>query len=302
LDGLCQLGVSAKSMRGDGYAPVIIQGPLKIGTTVVNGEDSQPVSALLIASAFAEGPVDIIVKNPGEQPWVNVTLNWFERLGISYQNHSFEKFRLFGGAQYEGFQYAVPGDFSSAAYPIAAALITQSELLLKNVDMSDSQGDKELISVFQKMGARIDIDETRKTIHVKKGGSLSGIVVDINHFIDSITILAVVACFAEGETHIQNAAVAKQKECNRIQCISTELQKMGANISETEDGLMIKKSTLTGTNLHSYHDHRMVMSLAVAAMGAEGMATISPIDCVAKTFPTFMQDFARLGASIQERS
>ena len=115
----------------------------------------------------------------------------------------------------------------SAAFPISAALITQAELTIKNVDMNDSQGDKELINVLMKMGANIDIDEKNKILHVKKGQILRGIKVDINNFVDAITILAVVACYAEGETIIHNAAVAKQKECNRIGCIAAELKNMG---------------------------------------------------------------------------
>jgi len=299
LDGLSQLGVSTTSMRGDGYAPVIIQGPITSGKALIYGEDSQPVSAMLIASAFAEGPIEIDVKNPGEKPWIALTLDWFDRLGISYENHEFKQYRLPGNSRYDGFEYDVPGDFSSAAFPIAAALITQSNITLKNIDMSDSQGDKELIRVFQRMGGIIEIDEHSKTIHVKKGSVLTGVQIDINDFVDGITILAVVACFAEGETRIHNAAIAKQKECNRIQCIATELRKMGAAIIETEDGLLIRKSSLKGTRVNSYHDHRMVMSLAVAAMGAEGETCISSVECVSKTFPTFMRDLNALGADIE---
>jgi 3-phosphoshikimate 1-carboxyvinyltransferase len=300
LDALHQLNVSAASMRGDHHAPVIIQGPLKSGKVVMDGEDSQPVSAMLIASAFAEGPIEIDVRNPGEKPWVALTLDWFNRLGIAYENRSFEQYRVEGNANYPGFEYVVPGDFSSAAFPIAAALITQSELTLKNVDMSDSQGDKELIAVLQKMGARIDYDERNKTLLIRKSSLLSGITVDINNFIDAITILAVVGCYAEGETVIHNAAIAKQKECNRIHSIVTELRKMGADISETEDGLCIRKSHLKGTAVHSYHDHRMVMSLAVAGLGAEGETVVSPVESVSKTFPTFVHDFNALGAMIKE--
>lgn len=300
LDALSQLGVSAVSMRGDGHAPVIIQGPITSGKATITGEDSQPVSALLIASVFAERPIEITVQNAGEKPWIALTLDWFDRLGIPYENHACEYYRLSGHAQYEGFEYTVPGDFSSAAFPIAAALVTQSELTIHNVDMHDSQGDKELITVFQRMGAHIEIDERNKILHVKKGQSLSGVIVDVNNFVDALTILAVVACFAEGETHIHNAAIAKQKECNRIHCIATELRKMGANITETEDGLCVKKSALKGSQLHSYHDHRMVMSLTTAALAAEGETHISSVECVAKTFPTFVHDFNALGANIKE--
>lgn len=302
LDSLSQLGVSTASMRGDDYAPVIIQGPLKSGKTVVNGEDSQPVSALLIASAFASGPMEIEVKNPGELPWIGLTLDWFDHLGIKYENHDYKRYCLFGNSRYDGFEYRVPGDFSSAAFPIVAALITDSELLLKNIDMDDPQGDKELINVLKKMGADIQIDEKGKTLHVKKGGVLKGMKIDINNFIDAITILAVAACHAEGETIIYNASVAKQKECNRIQCIATELKKMGADINETENGLHIRKSALKGAEVYSYNDHRMVMSLAVAAMNAEGETVISSTECVSKTFPSFLSDFQALGANIQALS
>ncbi len=300
LGGLAQLGVSTASMRGDGYAPVIIQGPIKPGRALLNGEDSQPVSALLIASAFAEGPVELEVQNPGEKPWISLTLDWFDKLSIPYENRAFERYRLLGNSRIEGFEYTVPGDFSSAAFPIAAALITQSELTVHNIDMNDSQGDKELLRVFQKMGGAIEIDEENKTVHVKKGGPLRGLEVDINAFIDAITILAVVSCYAEGETRIVNAAVAKQKECNRIRCIAEELRKMGADITETEEGLCIRKSSLKGAHVHSHHDHRMAMSLAVAALGAEGETIVDSVECVSKTFPTFKRDFNALGADIEE--
>lgn len=302
LEGLSQLGVSALSMRGDGFAPIIIHGPLKSGKAILSGEDSQPISALLIAAAFAKGPIELHVRNPGEKPWVALTLDWFDRLGISYENHAFEYFRLPGNSHYAGFNYHVPGDFSSAAFPIAAALITQSEVTIKNVDMHDSQGDKELITVLQKMGAVIEVDESNLLLQVKKGEKLKGIKIDINNFIDAITILAVIACYAEGETHIWNGSIAKQKECNRIQSIAMELRKMGADIVETEDGLRIRGAPLTGAHVFSYNDHRMAMSLAIAALGAKGETVISAVECVAKTFPSFVPDFNRLGAKIKEEA
>lgn len=298
LEGLSQLGVSTASMRSDDYAPVLIQGPILSGKALVNGEDSQPISALLIASAFAAGPIELTVQNPGEKPWIALTLDWFDRLGISYTNHDFTHYYLPGKSSYAGFEYRVPGDLSSAAFPIAAALVTQSELTLTNIDMSDAQGDKELIRVFQKMGGNIEIDEPCKRVHVRKG-TLMGIKVDINNFVDALTILAVVGCFAEGETHIYNAAVAKQKECNRIHCIATELRKMGADITETEDGLSIRQSILRGAEVESHQDHRMVMSLSVAAWGAEGETHISSVECVSKTFPNFVNAFTKLGTHIK---
>jgi len=301
LEGLSQLGVKAISTKQDGYAPVIIQGPIHFGKAVIHGEDSQPVSALLILAAFARQEIEIDVINAGEKPWVALTLDWFRRLNIDYDEENFEKYRLKGDAHYAGFEYTVPGDFSSAAFPIAAALVSNSEIIVHNIDMNDPQGDKALIRVFTDMGANIEIDHEKKRLHVKKCTGLLGISVDINDFVDAITILTVVACFAKGETLIKNAHIARHKECDRIHAIATELKKMGADINETEDGLKIIGKKLDGVSgLYSYNDHRMVMSLTVAAMGASGESSITPVECVAKTFPKFLESFTSIGADIQE--
>lgn len=299
LNGLEQLGVKATSTRGDGFAPVIVQGPMHSGRTVVNGEDSQPVSSLLIACAFAQGPFTIEVKNAGEKPWVAFTLDWFDRLGIKYVNYDFSSYQIMGNEKIKGFDYRVPGDWSSAAFPIAAALITNSEVVLQNVDINDCQGDKQLIEVLQKMGAKFEISAEHRTLKVLKGSHLKSTEVDINDFVDAITILAVIGCFADGELRIRNALVARQKECDRISSIAIELRKMGADIEEHIDGLTVRRSQLHGARLQSYHDHRMAMSLAVAALGAEGESRIDEVDCVAKTFPFFAQNFHRLGANVE---
>jgi len=298
LSALTQLGVKAISTKDDGFAPIIIQGPLTSGTASVLGEDSQHVSALLIAAAFAKGPIEIFVENPGEKPWIDLTLHWFNLLGIPYENHGYTRYRIPGDSRFAGFQYTVPGDLSSASFPIAAALITDSDLTLRNVNLNDPQGDKKLIEVLQQMGAKIDIDAKQKTLHIHSGSKLQGTTVDINDFVDAIAILAVIGCYAEGETKIINAGVAKQKECDRIRCIALELTKMGASIEENPDGLTVRKSTLYGADLFSYHDHRMVMSLAVAGLGARGETIINDVECVSKTYPTFLNDFQSLGAEI----
>lgn len=299
LDALSQLGAFTASARGDGFAPVIIRGPMRSGHATIDGLDSQPVSALMNAAAFLDGETHIHVTNPGEKPWILLTLHWFDYLGIPYENNDFTHYIIRGKHQYPGFDYTVPGDFSSAAFPIAAALITNSELTVNNMDMNDVQGDKQLIYILQEMGGRIEIDAERKSLTVKKDSKLKGREVDINTFIDAITILAVIACYAEGETRITNAAVARNKECDRIHSIATELKKMGADITELPDGLIIKRSPLKGADVFSHHDHRMAMSLMVAALGAEGETIIKHAECVAKTFPNVAEAFQALGAKVE---
>lgn len=298
IDALNQLGAFAVSARGDGYAPLIIKGPLKGGKAIIQGEDSQPISSLLIACSLAKGPTEIIVKNPGEKPWIMLTLSWLDRFGIKYTNENFERYTVTGNSHFKAFEYTVPGDWSSAAFPIAAALVTQSSLTIENVDMDDPQGDKELVNVLMKMGANIDFDGKKKMLHVKPG-KLKGITIDINNFIDAVTILAVVACFAEGETHIINASIARQKECDRLHCIQAELTKMGADITEKADSLVIRGKPLHGSIVKSWNDHRMAMSLAVAALGAQGPTKVENVDCITKTFPNFTEKFSAMGAKIR---
>lgn len=299
LEGLAQLGAFAESMRGDGYAPMLVKGPIHGGTALISGEDSQPVSGLLMAAAFAQGKSEIFVQNPGEIPWVALTLDWFDRLGIAYKNENFEKYTLPGGAHIEGFSYTVPSDLSSAAYPIAAALITDSEVVLKDIDLEDSQGDKNLIFELQQMGALIDVDSTAKTLTVRRGSHLKGRKIDVNNFIDGVTLLSVIGCFAEGITEIVGAKIARYKESDRISAIVHELKKMGAQIHEKEDGVIVERSTLQGATLSAHADHRLAMSLAVAGLGAQGTTQIEGVDCVAKSYPPFFQHLKQLGAQLE---
>lgn len=300
LEGLRQMGVKAFSLRGDDYAPIIVHGPLQGGKAILSGEDSQPVSALLIAASFSQGTTELSVQNPGEKPWVALTLEWLKKLGVDYENRDFKKFVLKGNSSYEGFEYRVPGDLSSAAFPIGAALVTGSEITLNNIDLSDFQGDKDLITIFRKMGAEIDYEEKKQKLHIKKTKTLTGLDVDINNFIDALPILSIVACFAESPTEIYNASNARHKECDRIACIVQELKKMGAHIKEKKDGLIIYPSKLKSASLNSYSDHRLAMSLTIAGLATEGETIISPVRAISKTFPHFCQKFQKLGAQIWE--
>lgn len=296
IDGLNQLGAFAVSTRLDGFAPIIVKGPLQGGKATIAGQDSQPVSGLLILGAFV--PLELHVTNPGEKPWVALTLNWLDRMGIPYENKHFEHFKLKGGAQLNAFEYTVPGDFSSAAFPIAAGLTTHSEIILEGIDLNDVQGDKALIPVLESMGARFESHGAK--LHVKKTQTLKGTRIDVNDFIDALPVLAVIGCFANGPTEIFNGEIARRKESDRIHCIATELKKMGADIEEKPDGLIIKPAQLHGSpDLSSHQDHRLAMALSIAALAAHGESVIHGIECVAKSYPSFFQDFIHLGASLE---
>ena len=254
---------------------------------------------MLIAGSLAEGPIELCVHKPGEKPWVELTLHWLSRLNIPYEREGFERFYLPGKARYSGFQYRVPGDLSSLAFPLGAALVTESEISIHNSDLTDAQGDKKLLTILEAMGARFAYNDTEHVLHIKAGHPLTGIEVDLNDCIDALPLLAVIACFARGKTVISNAAVARTKECNRIRALFTELSKMGAQISETHDGLIITGTPLAAATVHSHQDHRMAMALSVAALGAQGTSCIEAVACVDKTYASFAQDLQQLGAQIE---
>ena len=298
IDGLNCLGAFCVSTKNDGYAPIIIRGPIKAGTAKLSGKDSQPISALLIAAAFLTGKTEIYVTDPGEKPWIDLTLSWLDKIKVSYENHNYEHYIVDGNANYAGFDFTVPGDFSSILFPVVAALITKSAITLQHVDMSDIQGDKKVLEVLKSMGANIEYDEDQHILKINKTEKLTGKAIDVNDFIDAVPILAVVGCCAEGKTVLTNAAIARTKECDRLAAIAVELKKMGANIEETPDSLTIKPSKLHGTIVDTYHDHRMVMALTVAGMIATEKTIVNDISSVSKSYPSFYDDIKKLGANI----
>ncbi|MGR3973209.1 MAG: 3-phosphoshikimate 1-carboxyvinyltransferase [Candidatus Rhabdochlamydia sp.] len=298
VSGLNQLGAFATTLNHD-HAPLLIKGPLEGGVATVLGEDSQPISGLLIAAAFAKKGSVIHVTSPGETPWIDLTLSWFDRLNIKYQHHNYTTYQLPGNSVIHPFEYTVPGDWSSAFYPIAAALVTQSEITLKGVDFKDPQGDKKFIDLLIQMGACFDRDEQQHQLTVKKGGRLQGQIVDISPFVDMITLLPVLACFATGPTVIRGGKITRFKECDRIHAIVTELRKMGAVIEEQEDGMIITPSRLYGTSVQTYQDHRMALALSIAALNAQGATTLHGVGVVDKSFPNYFEELKRLGARIE---
>jgi len=196
----------------------------------------------------------------------------------------------------------VPGDLSTLAFPVAAALITHSTITINGVDLNDAQGDKALLPALEKMGAKFSYDDNAKSLKVNAVDKLEGVELDINDYVDAISILAVIGTQASGKTVLKNAHVARQKECNRIKAICTELQKMGANIEETEDGLCVFQSKLQCATVNSHNDHRTAMSLAIAGLVAEGETCLENSACIAKTFPNFVSFMENLGATFRMNS
>ncbi|HHX12685.1 MAG TPA: 3-phosphoshikimate 1-carboxyvinyltransferase [Clostridiales bacterium] len=210
---------------------------------------------------------------------------------------------LIGNPTLEGSRIQVPGDISSAAYFIAGGLIVpSSELVIKNVGINPTRDG--IIKVCQQMGANIDLDnvidnggEPVADIVVKHS-QLHGTIIEgsiIPTLIDEIPIIAVLACFAKGDTIIKDAAELKVKESNRIDVMVGNLSKMGADITATEDGMIIRGGRpLHGAVIESKSDHRIAMSFAIASLMAEGDTEIKNADCVDISYPQFYEELQKL--------
>ncbi len=294
FDSLKPLGAKIESKNDK--CPFTITGPIRGGKTTVDGISSQFLTALLFATPLIEEDTEIVVENLHERSYVSITLDWLNKQKISYKNDGLEHFHVKGGQSFQSFDSRIAADFSSATFAVCAAAITKSEILVAGLDFKDYQGDKAVFSYLEKMG--MEITHTSKGV-LLKGGKLKGTYLDINDTPDALPALAVAACFAEGKTTLANVKQARIKECDRISASATELKKMGAIIEELPDGLVIEGHPLTGTEVHGYDDHRMVMALALAGMGAKGETTIDTAEAISVTYPSFIEDYQKLGASLK---
>ncbi|MCG3181295.1 MAG: 3-phosphoshikimate 1-carboxyvinyltransferase [Phycisphaerae bacterium] len=294
LEGLNQLGAWAVSTKEDGHAPVIVRGPLRGGQAFIDGPDSQFVSALLIAAAASGHAAELHVTNAGEKPWVGLTLHWLANLGVAVEHENFERYRVPAGSAWSGFDVTVPADWSAAMYPIVAALLTpDSEVTVTGIDPNDPQPDRLVLDVLRDMGGDIEIGPDYVTARTSR---LAGRRIDCNDFIDQFMLLAVVGAAAEGTTELVNAEIARHKECDRVSEMARALAAMGAAVEERPDGLAVSRSPLRGAALDSRADHRMVMTLSVAGLIADGPSVIRDAQCVEKTFADYPRAMAGLGA------
>lgn len=293
-------GLSVKTASNNGKCPFTVQGPVRGNHTVVNSESSQYVTALLMSLPFSDENVSLDVVNLNERPYIEITLGWMDSLGLKYSGRDdFSHFEIPGKQKIAPFDMTIPADFSTAAFPLVAAGVTQSELTILNLDFNDRQGDKAVFGHLEKMG--MEVVRGDKITVVRPHGRLKGVDLDLNATPDALPAIAVAAASAEGVTNIRNVAQARIKETDRIACMTAELRKMGIQVEEHPDGMTIRGGVLRGAEVESYKDHRIAMALAAAGLAAEGKTVIRDAECAGVTYPGFFSDFKRLGASFRQR-
>jgi 3-phosphoshikimate 1-carboxyvinyltransferase len=296
LDALRGLGADVKSAPG-GCAPVTVKGPWKGGKVSVSCPTSQYLSALLLAAPLApEGVLsEIEVPLLNERPYIEMTLSYLDAQNIPYKTDaSFSRFVIPGGAAWKPVNEAVPGDFSSAAFPACGAVISGGELDLPGLDPNDTQGDKAVFGFLETMGAGVNwIDDGAggRRLWVSRKGALRGGEFDLNATPDLLPVMAVLAAYAEGDTALVNVAHARIKETDRIAVMAGELARLGVKTGERPDGLVIhgKGAGLGGGRMDSHGDHRIAMAFAAGALGAAGPVEIEGAECAAVTYPGFLE-------------
>jgi 3-phosphoshikimate 1-carboxyvinyltransferase len=281
LNSLKELGAEAYSLKNNGCPPIRVKGRLKGGRAILKGVSSQFLSSLLIACPLADSDTELKVTDLKSRPYVEMTLSHLKRTGIKVQNTK-DTFKIPGKQRIKATNYKVPGDYSSAAFFLGAAFITHSSIHLKGLDPKDVQGDKAIFTIIEEM---------------KKGSYRE---IDLSNTPDLLPIVSVLACYAKGRTIIKNVEHARLKESDRITCMCSELRKMGASIKERKDGLVIEKSELKGEELDGHKDHRVVMALAVAGLGAEGTTVIKDSETISVSFPDFVRKMQMLNANLEE--
>ncbi len=296
IDAMNRLGAEVFSTRGNNMAPVVARGRLKGGRTELDAVTSQYLSSILVNAPLLDQDTTVSLTRLNEVPYVEMTLWWLNNQGIKYTNDHFKEFQIKGGQRYKPFNTAIPGDFSSATFFLVLSAISGGEFELKNLDITDPQGDKSVLGYLQAMGAIVRHEEDG--IHIK-GNILKGIEIDMNATPDALPAMAVAGCFAQGETRLVNVPQARLKETDRIHVMCKELKKMGADIEELPDGLIIRNSKLKGCRVCGHGDHRVVMALTVAGLNIDGETTIETAEAMNVTFPEFTQFIKDCGGNVE---
>jgi 3-phosphoshikimate 1-carboxyvinyltransferase len=270
---------------------------MKGGKVQIEGSiSSQFVSALLIACPFAENETTIMIQGElKSRPYVNITIDMLKDAGASISiDERDNSFTIPPNQKYDMRSYNVPGDFSSASYMMAAGALC-GDVTIKNLYPSQ-QGDSALIGILEKMGAQISWDRKKGEVKVCKS-QLCGIKVDVGKTPDLVPTLAVLGAASMGQMVIENAQHVRYKETDRLHAMTVELKKMGVDITEEKDRLIIKGGKIKGAKVHGWDDHRIVMALAIAGMVA-GETTIDTIESVRISYPGFFEDLRKSGAVV----
>lgn len=277
-----------------------VRGKLESGVFSLRGDvSSQFVSGLMFALPRLAGDSLIELSSPLEsRSYVLLTMQALKAFGVTItetRRDGLEAYEIPGGQAFKPAHVRVEGDYSHAAFWLVAGALGGGARL-QGLDKNSVQGDAAVIDILRKMNADIELEGGELTVRPSR---LKGTDVDISQTPDIFPILAVAACAAEGETRLYGGARLRVKESDRLSAMATELAKLGANVSEGGDALRVRGGRLRGGDVSAHADHRIAMSLAVAASICEDSVRIDDAWCVSKSAPDFWREYASAGGKYQ---
>ncbi|MBW3625453.1 MAG: 3-phosphoshikimate 1-carboxyvinyltransferase [Armatimonadetes bacterium] len=297
-DVLEQLGAEIRYLGEPGYPPLAVTGPLRGGSATMDAsKSSQFLTALLLVAPYARTPVSLEVSALASRPYVEMTIASMREFGVEVEQ---EDDRYTVSTQSYGAQdYEVEYDASSAAHLLALAATSQGQVTLENAAPQTLQADARFAEYLAEMGCRVDRDGSRLTVQGPE--TLRPIRRDLSDTPDMTTPLAVICAYAEGDSHLYNVELVRGHETDRLTATTTELRKLGVEVTEEQDGLKIRGGSRHGARIATYHDHRMAMSFAAAGLRTPGVVIEDP-GCVTKTYPGFWNDLERAGVKLLPRN
>ncbi len=297
LDALNMIQVEAKSQNPQGTPPVSIQGiSRKGGKTVIDcSKSSQYLSSLLMVGAVMEKGLTINLTGPlVSKPYIDLTIDIMKQFNVKAHRITETEYFVPGNQIYEPGEFFVEPDLSNAGYFWAAGAVTGKEITVKigidNKKRESLQGDLKQIFILEKMGCSVVVHENSVAV---KGDTLKGVDVDMSDTPDAVPAIAVVAAFAKGKTKISNIGHLRIKECDRIEAVSSQLIKMGIQVTQGSDFIEIQGGHPKGAFIETFNDHRIAMAFSVAGLVVDGME-IENETCVEKSFPEYWTLFDAL--------
>jgi len=266
----------------------------------VNGNiSSQFLTGLLLALPLARQKIVIEVSGVlVSKPYIQLTLDMMNSFGVKVTNHNWKRFYIEGGQVYSrSKRYKVEGDASSASYFFAAGMLGRGPVFINNIVKDSIQGDIKLLDILSDIGAQISWAERGLSVSMPKDKAIRAFDLDLNHIPDAAMTLAIIALFADGPCRLRNIGNWRVKETDRLSAMTTEMRKLGVNVSEGPDSLEIEPPTSfnEGVAIDTYDDHRMAMCFALVAFAGLDI-TINDPKCASKTFPNF---FEKLESALQ---